>query len=94
MGVPVITMPQDRVASRQTYAFLSAIGHPELVAENPNSYQKIATALAMNPKKISEYRDQLRMKMLHSSLMDIKDFVRSLENSLTETYSNKKALIH
>ena len=92
MGVPVITMPQDRVASRQTYAFLSAIRHPELVADNPNTYQKIAIALAMNPKKLSEYRDQLRMKMLHSSLMDIKNFVRSLEHCLLETYAHKKAL--
>ncbi|MGV8899983.1 MAG: hypothetical protein ACOH2B_12175 [Burkholderiaceae bacterium] len=32
MGVPVVTWPHSRVVSRQTFAFLSAIGLPELAA--------------------------------------------------------------
>ncbi len=87
MGVPVITLPQERVVSRQTYAFLSSIIHPELVASDPADYVNIAIKLAKNQSKLSEYRDNLRLKMLHSPLMQNRDFTHSLETCLLEIFT-------
>lgn len=86
MGVPVITLPQERVVCRQTYAFLSIIGYPELVAKDSADYVNIAIQLAMDQTRLIEYRDTLRLKMLHSPLMQIKDYTLSLENCLFKIY--------
>jgi len=88
MGVPVVTLPQERVASRQTYAFLSSIGLSELIANDSEGYINIAIQLAMNQNRLIEYRNTLRLKMLHSPLMQIKDYTSSLENCLLEIYKN------
>ena len=87
MGVPVITLPKERVVSRQTFAFLSSIGCTELVANSPNDYIKIATWLAEDPIKLKEYRDTLRLRMLHSPLMNIREFTLSLEECLLKLYT-------
>jgi protein O-GlcNAc transferase len=91
MGVPVITWPQDRVVSRQTYAFLSNIGHPELVAQDEETYIQKAVVLANNPKKIAQYRLSLREEMLTSPLMATKDFTKSLEVALTDLFNKAKS---
>jgi predicted O-linked N-acetylglucosamine transferase (SPINDLY family) len=84
MGVPVITWPQDRVVSRQTYAFLSSIGHPELAARNEEGYLQKALELAGSPETLIQYRQSLREKMLDSPLMQSAQFTKSLEVILLE----------
>ena len=88
MGVPVITLLQERVVSRQTYAFLSTIGYPELVAKDSENYVNTAIQLAKDQNKLIEYRNTLRLKMLHSPLMKIGDYTSTLENCLLEVYKN------
>ena len=88
MGVPVITLLQERVVSRQTYAFLSTIGYPELVAKDSENYVNTAIQLAKDQNKLIEYRNSLRLKMLHSPLMKIGDYTSTLENCLLEVYKN------
>lgn len=82
MGVPVITWPQTRVVSRQTFAYLSLIGHPELIANSPEEYLAIAKQLAQSPERLTLYREQLRMEMIQSPLMDIKTYTSNLEDGL------------
>lgn len=84
MGVPVITWPQDRVVSRQTYAFLSSIGRPELAAQNEAEYVQKAVDLANSPEQLIEYRQALRELMLTSPLMQSTQFTKSLESTLIE----------
>ncbi len=87
MGIPVVTLPQERVVSRQTYAFLLSIGLHELIAKDQRDYINIAIQLAMDQKRLLEYRDNLRLQMLHSLLMNIKDFTSSLEFFLLKIYN-------
>jgi protein O-GlcNAc transferase len=82
MGVPVVTCPQGRVVSRQTFAFLSAIGFPELAARNADDYVRIAVALAGNRDRLAALRGDLRARMGASPLMDVAGFARCLEASL------------
>jgi predicted O-linked N-acetylglucosamine transferase (SPINDLY family) len=84
MGVPVITWPQNRVVSRQTYAFVSSIGHPEFAAQDEAAYIQKALELASSPKKLAQYRQTLREDMFASPLMQVPEFTRSLETTLIE----------
>lgn len=86
MGVPVVTWPQERVVSRQTFAFLSAIGLPELAAQDGNDYVRVAVTLASDRQRLTDLRGTIRERMRTSSLMDAAGFVSSLEQSLHELW--------
>jgi SAM-dependent methyltransferase len=88
MGVPVVTLPQSRVVSRQSYALLSAIGLPELAAKDADDYVRIAYELAMDHDKLSGLRQSLRSRMQSSPLMDVKGFTRQLESTLCQLYDD------
>lgn len=103
MGVPVITWPQSRVVSRQTYALLSAIGLAELAATDAKAYVRIAVELASDPERLITLRNTLRDRMRSSPLMDVKGFTQQLENTLIGLYRtieaqeevmNPKTVIH
>lgn len=91
MGVPVITWPHSRVVSRQTYAFLSAIGLPELAAKDADDYIRIATGLANDRESLKNLRATLRDKMCASPLMDVAGFTRHLEDTLIDLYRRIEA---
>jgi SAM-dependent methyltransferase len=86
MGVPVVTWPQSRVVSRQSFAFLSAIGLPELAAEDADDYVRIAETLAVDRNRLTALRNELRTRMQASHLMDVTGFTRQLENTLLQLY--------
>lgn len=86
MGVPVVTWPQSRVVSRQTFAFLSAIGLPELAAESADAYVQIAVELAGDTEHLSAMRRGMRARMQASPLMDVPGFTRYLEQSLIDLF--------
>jgi protein O-GlcNAc transferase len=81
MGVPVVTWPQGRVVSRQTFAFLSAIGLPELAAQDVDNYVRIAVALANDRARLAELRFGLRDQLRKSPLCDVPAFTRGLEQA-------------
>ncbi len=91
MGVPVVTWPQSRVVSRQTYAFLSAIGLPELAAKDCDDYVRIAVELAQDRERLNELRTTLRPRMAASPLCDVKGFTRQLEDTLIDLYHKIEA---
>jgi len=88
MGVPVVTWPQSRVVSRQTFAFLSAIGLPELVAKDADDYVLIAKRLAADRNRLAALRDGMRTRMQSSPLMDVAGFTRGLEDTLLALYNS------
>lgn len=86
MGVPVITWPQSRVVSRQSFAFLSAIGLPELSAQDAEDYVRIAVELAGNQNRLGALRSEMRARMRSSALMDVTGFTRQLEQCMIGLY--------
>lgn len=90
MGVPVVTMPQESVVSRQTFALLSAIGKTEWVAKDIADYIKIATELSADKDKLARTRATLRDAMGSSCLMDVSGFTRHLEQAYYEIYKKIK----
>lgn len=94
MGVPVVTWPQSRVVSRQTFAFLSAIGLPELAANDATEYMQIAIALAKDNERRCLLREGLRQRMKTSQLCDVEGFAQSLEAVFHELATVKYARIN
>jgi predicted O-linked N-acetylglucosamine transferase (SPINDLY family) len=79
MGVPVVTLPGDRPASRQTLGFLDAVGLNSCVASSLEDYVARATALATDGERRRALRHALRGRMAASSLCDSPRFARGLE---------------
>ena len=79
MGVPVVTWPGDRIASRQTFAFLTELGLTELSASSADDYVRIAMELAADPARRAELRRTLRPRMAASPLTDGARFTPGLE---------------
>lgn len=88
MGVPVVTWPQSRAVSRQTYAYLSAIGLPELAAQDGDGYVRIAVALANDRERLVRLRSEMRARMQASPLMDVHGFTRQVEQCLINLYQD------
>ena len=86
MGAPVVTFPQTRVVSRQSFAVLSAIGLSDLSATTEADYIDIACALSKDINRLKQLRIGMRDRMQHSSLMNPKNFIHNLEQSLIELY--------
>lgn len=79
MGVPVITSPGTRSASRLTHCLLHTIGRPEWSMENTEEYLNKAVELAADLPALAAIRHSLREQMQTSDLMDYKGFGRRLE---------------
>jgi len=86
MGVPVVTWPQGRVVSRQTFAFLSAIGLPEFAATDAEDYLRIAVSLAGDLCRLERLRTDMRDRMRASPLMDVTGFTRQLEQTFIDLH--------
>jgi predicted O-linked N-acetylglucosamine transferase (SPINDLY family) len=82
MGVPVVTLAGTRHSARVGASLLSFAGLPELVAQTPDDYVSIATALARDPERLAGYRAGLRAHLSRSPLLDGARFARSFEAAL------------
>ncbi len=88
MGVPVVTWPQSRPVSRQTFAFLAAMDLAELAAGNSDEYLHIAVALAVDHGRLTTLRDGMRARMQASPLMDLAGFMCQFEQCLMALYAD------
>ena len=79
MGVPVLTLPGDRLASRQTLGFLHFMGHADLAATSPEDYVARASSLAGDPLRLRELRHKLRPAMEAAPFCDGPKFAATLE---------------
>jgi protein O-GlcNAc transferase len=79
LGVPVVTLPQDRPASRQTLAFLHGLRLDDLAATSEDDYVRIAAALAADPARRAELRHTLRPRMAAAPMNDPKAFAAGLD---------------
>ena len=79
LGVPVITLAGETIASRQSASMLMNLGMPELIAGNPVQYVNNAADLARDLPRLAALRAGLRQRFAASPLMDYAGFARELE---------------
>lgn len=70
MGRPVVTIRGDRHAARVGTSLLSAIGHPEWIADDIDSYVRLASELAADRPTLAAASGGLRGAMQRSALLD------------------------
>jgi len=79
MGVPVVSLAGKHHASRVGVSLLSNVGLPELIAEDPQGYVRIAVGLAQDLPRLTALRRELRDRMAQSPLLDAGRFARNVE---------------
>ena len=88
MGVPVVTLDGRLMAARQSAAFLTNIGAPELIAADADDYVRLAIELARDRARIAGYRASLREALRASPLFDYAGFTRKLEKAWRGMWRN------
>ena len=87
-GVPVLTCPGDTFASRVGASLLTAIGLPELIAPNLDTYVAQAVSLANDPEQLQALRRKLAEHRPTAPLFDTAAFVADLEHVIEKLYAN------
>jgi predicted O-linked N-acetylglucosamine transferase (SPINDLY family) len=86
MGVPVVTLPGERHASRVSASLLHAAGFGELVAKDAADFARIAARCATDCAWGAEFRANARARMQASSLMDSKAYAARFFGALRESW--------
>jgi predicted O-linked N-acetylglucosamine transferase (SPINDLY family) len=79
MGVPVVTLAGDTVASRWSSSILRVLGLDELTAGTTEGYLAAATALARDASRLAALRSTLRDRISRSPLVDGRLRARQIE---------------
>lgn len=70
MGVPVLSLRGDRHSARVGASLLSAVGHPEWIADSTDAFLQKARALADDRATLARLRGGLRDELRRSILLD------------------------
>jgi len=87
MGVPVVTLAGRTHASRVGVSLLHAVGLDELVAITPVEYIAKTVALANDRERLVELRQNMRLMMSGSPLMDSQGVTREVERAFMDMYA-------
>ncbi len=86
MGVPIITLEGDRMASRITATILNAIDHKEWIVHSEAEYIAKVIALARNFAQRKTLRFTQREQMAKSQMCNAHHLAMSLENAYSEMF--------
>jgi protein O-GlcNAc transferase len=86
MGVPIVTWPGETIASRQSFAVLSALGITDTVAATREDYVRIAVELAGNLDRLADLRQRLRPAFLQSNFRNGPALAVELEKALRQVW--------
>jgi predicted O-linked N-acetylglucosamine transferase (SPINDLY family) len=79
-GVPLVTRTGDAFASRVAASLLGAVGLPELVTGDWESYLALAKELATDAPRLAQVRAKLAAQRTAAPLFDTERFTRDLES--------------
>jgi predicted O-linked N-acetylglucosamine transferase (SPINDLY family) len=91
MGCPLLTIKGSTFAGRVASSVLSAVGLPELIAEDIDAYVAAAVALVRDQDRRRRLRAFLEGTGRESALFDVKRFTRSLERAYLEMATQFRA---
>lgn len=82
MGVPSLTLAGGTSVSRSGASILTALGHPEWIADSDAGFVETAANFAQNIQVSGQDKTALRQAFLNSSLVDGADFTRRFEAAI------------
>jgi protein O-GlcNAc transferase len=80
-GLPLITCRGRTFAGRVAASLLSAVGLPELIAENPGEFESLALMLARQPQALAGLREKLAQNRKSAPLFDTAGTTRAIERA-------------
>jgi protein O-GlcNAc transferase len=86
MGVAVVTLAGERISARGGTTILSNLDLPDLIAQTPEQYVRIACDLAADLPRLTKLRRTLRERMRRSPLMDGPRFARGVETAYRQMW--------
>lgn len=86
MGVPPVTLAGQTHIQRLGATVLKALSLPDLIAQTPEEYIRIALDRAVDLPHLSEVRGSLRARMIQSPLMDAQRLARNVESAYREMW--------
>ncbi len=89
MGVPVITLVGDSMASRVGGSLLRAVGLEDLITDSIDAYRELAIRLASDRDKLDKIRDQLSVGLAKTDLFSGKAFARKIERAFLWMWASK-----
>jgi FkbM family methyltransferase len=87
-GLPVITLKGLSFASRVAASLLNAVGMSELITESIEQYEELAVSLALDPNRLLELKQRLKVNLLTEPLFDCERFTRNLESAYQDVMTN------
>ena len=91
MGVPVLTLRGRTHAGRMVASVLNCLGLEDWIAEDIESYIRIAGKLCRAPQYLAEMRTELRERLQRSPLRDELSFTREFESLLESAFQRSAA---
>lgn len=91
MGVPVVTLAGSTHVSRVGVSLLHSVGLDDLIAGTPEEYIDKAVNLANNRRRLVDLRENLRMMLACSPLMDAAGVTREVEEAYMTMLYNKES---
>jgi len=88
MGVPMVTLAGNTAVGRGGKSILTNLGLPQLIAQTPGEYLRIAADLAGDLPRLGELRRTMRSRMRASPLMNAPRFVHNLEAAYRQMWRN------
>jgi predicted O-linked N-acetylglucosamine transferase (SPINDLY family) len=85
-GLPVVTRPGRGYTARMAASLLTAIGLPELIAEDDRDYARLALELATDPTKLQAVRDKLARNQSTMPLFDTARFAANIEEAYIRAF--------
>ncbi len=82
MGLPLLTRSGLTFASRMAGSLLRAIGLPELITTTYEDYESLAVALAVDRRRLQNFREELAVNRSTHPLFDTPRFVKGFEEAL------------
>src|SRR6185312_13958689 len=80
-GVPLITCRGTAFPGRVATSLLHALGLPELVTEDLDTYEALAVTLAGDAARLGSLREKLRRNRFSAPLFDTVQYCRNLEEA-------------
>ena len=90
-GVPLITVKGGTFPGRVAQSLLTAIGLPELVADDLAGYQRLAVELALDTGRRNALRSKLAQNRHSTKLFDTAGFCRGLEAAYLRMWETARA---
>ena len=88
MGLPVVTCCGQSFAGRVAASLLRAIGMPDLVTSDLESYERLALRIASEPSVLLELRERLRRNRLSQPVFDTDRYRQHIEAAYMRMWEN------